>query len=66
MQLKVSWGVNDVIVTPANDIDVLCDLAVKSVTESGIAKSGDSIVVMAGSATGGAQITDTVRMVTIP
>ena len=66
LQLKVSWGVNDVIVTPANDIDVLCELAVKSVTESGLAKSGDAIVVMAGSATGGAQITDTVRMVTIP
>jgi len=66
LQLKVSWGISDVIVTPANDIDVLCELAVKSVTESGLAKSGDSIVVMAGSATGGAQITDTVRMVTIP
>ena len=65
-QLRVSWGVDDVVVSPANDIDDLCDVAVKELLRSGIAKSGDPVVIMAGSASGGAQITDTVRMVIVP
>jgi len=65
-QLRTSWGIDQVVVSPAQDIDELCAVAVKEVVVSGIAKSGDAIVVMAGSASGGAAITDTVRMVIIP
>ncbi len=65
-QLLVSWGVDRIVVSSANDIDDLCEVAVKEVVAAGIAQSGDTIVVMAGSASGGAQITDTVRMVLVP
>jgi hypothetical protein len=41
-------------------------VAVAEVKRSGIAQPGDPIVVMAGSATGGAQVTDTVRMIIVP
>jgi hypothetical protein len=34
--------------------------------QSGIAKTGDPVVIMAGSTSGGAQITDTVRMIIVP
>ena len=34
--------------------------------QSGIAKPGDPVVIMAGSASGGAQVTDTVRMLIVP
>jgi len=65
-QLRSSWGVQEIYLSPATDIDDLCEFAVTQLQLSGIAKSGDAIVVMAGSATGGAAITDTVRMIIIP
>ncbi len=65
-QLRSSWGVEEVIVSPANDIDALCDIAVAEIKRRGLAKSGDPIVVMAGSSTGGAATTDTVRMIIVP
>jgi hypothetical protein len=34
--------------------------------KAGIAQSGDPVVIMAGSQSGGAAITDTVRMVIVP
>ena len=43
------------IVSPATDIDDLCDFAVTQLKLSGLAKPGDPVVVMAGSATGGAR-----------
>ena len=64
-QLRSSWGVQEIYISPSNDIDELCDFAVVQLKKSGLAKPGDPIVVMAGSATGGAQITDTVRMVIV-
>ncbi len=64
-QLRGSWGVDRVVLSPADDIDELCQVAVAEVKRSGIAQPGDPIVVMAGSATGGAQVTDTVRMIII-
>jgi len=36
------------------------------VKKAGIAQSGDPIVIMAGSTSGGAQVTDTVRMIIVP
>lgn len=65
-QLRSSWGVEEIYVTPFTDIDDLCDFAVSQVKAAGLAKSGDTIVVMAGSASGGTAITDTVRMIVIP
>lgn len=66
LQMRVSWGIDKVVLSPANDIDDLCEVAIKEVVASGLGATGDVIVVMAGSASGGTQITDTVRMVVIP
>ena len=65
-QMHSSWGVQEIYVTPTTDIDELCDFAVNHLKADGLTKSGDTIVVMAGSATGGAAITDTVRMIIVP
>ncbi|HEY1761408.1 MAG TPA: pyruvate kinase, partial [Acidimicrobiales bacterium] len=48
-QLRSSWGIQEIYVTPLNDIDGLCDYAVAQLKQDGFAKSGDPIVVMAGS-----------------
>ena len=64
-QLRSSWGVQDVYLSPATDIDDLCEFAVTQMKLAGIAKSGDPVVVMAGSASGGTSITDTVRMIIV-
>jgi pyruvate kinase len=55
-----------VVVDPAQDIDALCEVAVKDLVERGIAQSGDNVVVMAGSESGGTAVTDTVRFVVVP
>ena len=65
-QLRSSWGVQEIYISPAHDIDELCEFAITRLKQSGIAKTGDPVVIMAGSASGGAQITDTVRMVIVP
>lgn len=65
-QLRTSWGIDHVVVDPAQDIDALCDVAVKDLVERGIARSGDNVVVMAGSESGGTAVTDTVRFVVVP
>ncbi len=65
-QLRGSWGIQEIYVTPISDIDGLCDYAVAQLKEGGFAKSGDPIVVMAGSSSGGAAVTDTVRMIIVP
>jgi pyruvate kinase len=65
-QLHSSWGVQEIYVSPAQDIDELCEVAVTRLKQSGTAKSGDPVVIMAGSTSGGAQITDTVRMLIVP
>lgn len=65
-QLRSSWGVQEIYLSPATAIDDLCDFAVTQMKLSGVAKPGDTVVVMAGSASGGTAITDTVRMIVIP
>jgi pyruvate kinase len=65
-QLRSSWGVQEVFMSPSSDIDELCDFAVAQIVKAGIAQSGDPVVIMAGSQSGGAAITDTVRMVIVP
>ncbi len=64
-QLRSSWGVQETYLSPSTDIDDLCQFAVAQLKVSGTAKAGDTIIVMAGSASGGAQITDTVRLVIV-
>ncbi|HVB71407.1 MAG TPA: pyruvate kinase [Acidimicrobiales bacterium] len=64
-QLRSSWGVQEIYLSPATDIDELCDFAIAQLRLSGLAQPGDPVVVMAGSATGGAAITDTVRMIIV-
>ena len=64
-QLHSSWGVQEVYLSRATDIDELCQVAVTELKISGLAHPGDAIVVMAGSESGGAAITDTVRMVMV-
>jgi pyruvate kinase len=65
-QLRTSWGIDHVVVDPAQDIDTLCDVAVNDLVKRGIARSGDNVVVMAGSEYRGAAVTDTVRFVVVP
>jgi pyruvate kinase len=65
-QLRSSWGVQEVFMSKSTDIDELCEFAVEQLKKVGIAQSGDPVVIMAGSSSGGAAITDTVRMVIVP
>ncbi len=65
-QMRGSWGVQEIVVSPVNDIDGLCEVAITQLKQAGIAKSGDAIVLMAGSSSGGAPVTDTVRMIIVP
>ena len=65
-QLRGSWGVQEIFISPANDIDTLCDVAIDELKRCGMAKSGDALVLMAGSSSGGTAITDTVRMIIVP
>jgi pyruvate kinase len=65
-QLRSSWGIQEIYVSPLNDIDALCDYAVTQLKQDGFAKSGDPIVVMAGSSSNSAAVTDTVRMIIVP
>lgn len=64
-QLHGSWGVQEIFLSPANDIDTLCDVAITQLKRTGIAKVGDPVVLMAGSSSGGTAITDTVRMIIV-
>jgi pyruvate kinase len=64
-QLGSSWGVNDVIMSSESDMSTLADIGVQRLVDLGIATSGDAVVIMAGSRHGGAQMTDTVRMVIV-
>jgi pyruvate kinase len=65
-QLRSSWGVQEIFVSPANDIDSLCEVAITQLKRVGLAKSGDALVLMAGSSSGGTAVTDTVRMIIVP
>jgi pyruvate kinase len=64
-QLKSSWGVNDVLVSSSTDIDDLVHQGIEHLRADGTVKSGDYVVVMAGSDDGGLSTTDTVRMVAV-
>lgn len=61
-QLRSSWGVNDVVVSEASDMDELTEIAIERLRRLKLADEGDAVVIMAGSARSGAATTDTVRM----
>jgi pyruvate kinase len=65
-QLRSSWGVQETFISPVGDIDGLCEVAIRELKRNGMARAGDPIVIMAGSASGGAAVTDTVRMLIVP
>ena len=65
-QMRGSWGIQEIVVSPAQDIDTLCEVAITELKRCGIANTGDAVVLMAGSASGGTAITDTVRMIIVP
>jgi len=46
-QLRSSWGVQEIFVSPANDIDSLCEVALTQLKKVGLAKFDDPIVLMA-------------------
>ncbi len=60
--LRSSWGVIDVIVSEASDMNELTDIAIEHLCKLNLASDGDAVVIMAGSQRGGAATTDTVRM----
>jgi len=64
-QLHGSWGIADVVVTPELGMDDLVRIGIERLTSTSVVKSGDVIVVMAGS-TGDGGPSDTIRMVIIP
>jgi pyruvate kinase len=65
-QMRGSWGIQEIFISPANDIDSLCEVAITELKKVGLAKTGDAIVLMAGSSSGGTPVTDTVRMIIVP
>lgn len=66
LQLRSSWGVDDVVVSDETDMTALVEIALDRLRATGTVHSGDVVVVMAGSSNVGAAITDTVRMVIVP
>lgn len=66
LQLRSSWGVDDVVVSEETGMTKLVDVALDRLRATGTVHSGDVVVVMAGSSNIAAAITDTVRMVIVP
>jgi pyruvate kinase len=64
-QLKMSWGVETVIVKESSSTDEIVWFAVKEAVEQGYAVAGDVVVVLAGSPTEPEPVTDTLRIVQV-
>ncbi len=65
-QLRSSWGVIDVVISDATDMNELTDIAIEHLRRINLVEEGDAVVIMAGSQRGGAATTDTVRMAIVP
>jgi pyruvate kinase len=65
-QLRTSWGINEIVISEASDINELTDVAIAHLKRANLVQEGDVIVLLAGSLHGGAATTDTVRMVIVP
>jgi pyruvate kinase len=64
-QLKMSWGVDSLMVQESVSTDEIVWFSVKAVVEAGWAKAGDVVVVLAGSPNEPEPVTDTLRIVQI-
>ena len=64
-QLRSSWGVVDVVISEASEMNELTDIAIEHLRKRNMVSEGDAVVIMAGSQRGGASTTDTVRMAII-
>ena len=64
-QLTLSWGVDTLVVGEAASTDEIVWFAVQAAVRAGFAKSGDVVVVLAGSPTEPEPATDTLRLVRI-
>jgi pyruvate kinase len=64
-QLKMSWGVETVLVKESSSTDEIVWFAVKEAVEQGYAVAGDVVVVLAGSPTEPEPVTDTLRIVQV-
>ena len=61
-QLRSSWGVIDVVISEASDMNELTDIAIEHLRKINLVSDGDAVVIMAGSQRSGVATTDTVRM----
>jgi pyruvate kinase len=64
-QLRMSWGVEALKVQESSSTDEIVWFSVKAAVESGYAKPGDVVVVLAGSPTEPEPVTDTLRIVQV-
>jgi pyruvate kinase len=64
-QLAVSWGVDALLVAESSSTDDIVWFAVQAVVQSGFARQGDVVVVLAGSPTEPEPVTDTLRIVRV-
>ena len=64
-QLTVSWGIETLGVPEAESTDDVVWFAVKRVVEAGYARSGDVVVVLAGSPDAAVPVADTLRLVRV-
>jgi len=64
-QLCMSWGVETVVVGEAGSTDEIVWISVQAAVEAGYARSGDVVVVLAGSPIEPEPATDTLRLVRI-
>jgi pyruvate kinase len=64
-QLKMSWGVESILVQQSSSTDEIVWFSVKAAVEAGFAKAGDVVIVLAGSPTEPEPVTDTLRIVQV-
>jgi pyruvate kinase len=64
-QLRMSWGVDTLIVPESQSTDEIVWFSVKAAVEAGYVRGGDVAVVLAGSPTEAEPVTDTIRIVQI-
>ena len=64
-QLTLSWGVQTIVIGEASRTDEIVWFAVQAVVETGYARAGDVVVVLAGSPTEAEPATDTMRLVRV-
>lgn len=65
-QLRMSWGVAEVIVHPSEDSYVQTYAALDHLLDQGLVAPGDVVVVLAGSRDTAHPMTDTVRLLRVP